>query len=425
MSGPKTSRYTLTPEQRRALEEQRKLELRRAVAHKTIQKASRQLLEISSLAQSGRQTASELLAQSGDDGGFGAVFSEIEQSTAPLAPLLAAFDPNDIESLEQTAGQTKALLEHAERFRTKMSAIIAANERQLTENLRAAIAAGFTAQPDKSAPAVLSRPAEEAAEMLRALAGDPLLPQECRAEVSTALARLGTIADETFLRNFLALTISPLMKKARQQLSECAACQAEFEALYAEYTALCERMGEEAREYPCAPASLEPLRAAIHALQQEAAADDEQAYISRCLDEVMEEMGYSVLGEREVVKKSGKRFRNELYSFGEGTAVNVIYSSDGKIAMELGGLDDSDRMPTPEEAGALRECMEDFCGDFGEIEERLRGKGVVLAERISLLPPDSAYAQIINTADYRMSAAAGRFEAKRRDQRAQRALRKD
>ena len=41
MSGPKTSRYTLTPEQRRIFAEQRKIERRKAVASEKIKRIKR------------------------------------------------------------------------------------------------------------------------------------------------------------------------------------------------------------------------------------------------------------------------------------------------------------------------------------------------------------------------------------------------
>ena len=127
----------------------------------------------------------------------------------------------------------------------------------------------------------------------------------------------------------------------------------------------------------------------------------------------MEEMGYIVIGSREVTKKNGKHFRNELYTYGEGTAVNVTYSSDGKIAMELGGVDTTDRLPNDQETSILCKSMELFCDDFKEIERRLLTKGVVLADRISLLPPDAEYAQIINTADYHMTEKTETLQTKK------------
>ncbi len=138
-------------------------------------------------------------------------------------------------------------------------------------------------------------------------------------------------------------------------------------------------------------------------------------------------MGYTVLGSREVTKRNGRRFRNELYSYSDGTAVNVTYSSDGRIAMELGGLDTSDRVPTAQETAQLCDSMEQFCTDFKEIEKRLLAKGVVLADRISLLPPEAEYAQIINTSDYAMENDAETISVKkqRKSGSKQKALRRE
>ena len=81
--------------------------------------------------------------------------------------------------------------------------------------------------------------------------------------------------------------------------------------------------------------------------------------------------------------------------------------------MELGGLDSTDRTPDAAESSALCKEMEGFCGDFKEIERRLLARGVILASRISLLPPDSTYAQIINTSDYQMRTHTERFTSEK------------
>lgn len=54
-------------------------------------------------------------------------------------------------------------------------------------------------------------------------------------------------------------------------------------------------------------------------------------------------------------------------------------------------------------------------------------KGVVLADRISLLPPDAEYAQIINTSDYSMETEADTISVKkqRRSVSKQKALRRE
>ncbi|MGN1119849.1 MAG: hypothetical protein ACI4Q4_05785, partial [Oscillospiraceae bacterium] len=85
----------------------------------------------------------------------------------------------------------------------------------------------------------------------------------------------------------------------------------------------------------------------------------------------------------------------------EGTAVNITYSDNGNITMELGGVATKDRMPDAAETERLTEDMRSFCGQYREFERRLAEKGVV-SNHILMLPPEPAYAQVINVSDYDM-----------------------
>ena len=120
-----------------------------------------------------------------------------------------------------------------------------------------------------------------------------------------------------------------------------------------------------------------------------------------------------MLGDREVVKRSGKKFRNALYLFEEGTAVNVTFGENGQITMELGGLDDCDRLPTDLESRELVREMDHFCGDFRELEKMLIEKGIV-SKRISILPSHEEYAQIINVSDYHLRGEVSYFQVEER-----------
>ena len=94
--------------------------------------------------------------------------------------------------------------------------------------------------------------------------------------------------------------------------------------------------------------------------------------------------------------------------------VNVTYASDGRITMELGGMDQVDRAPTSTEAERMRSDMEHFCGEYHKLEKLLAEKGVV-TQHISLLPPSEECAMIINTSDYNMTSTAP--EAKRQSRK--------
>lgn len=430
MSGPKSSRYTLTPEQRRILAEQRKIERRKAIATEKIRKAQKQLLQIGGMFHAEKQIASELFNRTGNDNGMTTLISKLETLITPIQALVSRTNYEDVNSVEETANAVCACLKEAEKITSKISSIAATNEGSLKANLSEAIdqgvATSFADIKEIKTDTVASLRIE-ATQRLAQISKIDFLPRDYKSEISRASTRLEEIVDDIFLKNFVAVSVNPLIKQANQFIAEYRECQAEFDSLYTEYTALCELYYYVPQEYVCSRSSIQILEAEIARIKKAVAEDDEQAYISDCLDEVMVEMGYSVLGSREVTKRNGKRFRNELYAYGDGTAVNVTYSSDGKIAMELGGIDTSDRVPTAQETGKLCDSMEQFCDDFKEIEKRLLAKGVVLADRISLLPPDAEYAQIINTSDYSMETEADTISVKkqRRSVSKQKALRRE
>ena len=139
--------------------------------------------------------------------------------------------------------------------------------------------------------------------------------------------------------------------------------------------------------------------------------------IADTVDEVMQEMGYDLIGKREVRKRNGKHFRNELYRFGEGTAVNITYSPEGQISMELGGIAEEDRIPNEAETELLTRDMETFCGEFAEFERRMLERGVVVGNRVALMPPAPEYAAIININDYETEPGAAIEEISVRERR--------
>lgn len=430
MSGPKSSRYTLTPEQRRILAEQRATERRKSIASESIQRNNKRLLQIGSMFSAAKQVSKELLSRNGNDGGFAGKLLELESVIALIAPIISKTDKNNVDSLESTAKEVAKSLAKAEKTADELSEISAKNEIELHAVLSTDIDKGFStsfADVQIISQTSISESREKIKVQLIEMRNNQNLPAELVSKLNAALSKTDSIDDEAFLRNFSSVTAAPLLKRCKQYLNEHEACHDEFERLYTEYIALCNLYFYVAQEYLCCNASIEVLKSEIKQIKDAVDIDDEQAYISDCLDEVMEEMGYTVIGSREVTKKNGRYFRNELYTYGEGTVVNVTYSSDGKIAMELGGVDVTDRLPDDHETSVLCESMEQFCDDFKEIEKRLFAKGVVLADRISLLPPHAEYAQIINTSDYQMTEKADMLQAKkqRRTAAKQKATRKE
>lgn len=141
----------------------------------------------------------------------------------------------------------------------------------------------------------------------------------------------------------------------------------------------------------------------------------EEQYIQDTLEQTLQDMGYAVLGKRQAARRSGQKVRHELYRYGEDTAIDVTYEENGQIALELGKLDQQDRLPSAEECQYLENQMTAFCGDFQALEARLQEKGIFLGKRVLLAPPSADFAQVINQSEY--TAAAPTQLAEKRQQK--------
>lgn len=231
------------------------------------------------------------------------------------------------------------------------------------------------------------------------------LPEDLSGEITKAIAALGRVKTIESVRLFNSVTMKNLENRIADYKANLVQQQEAFADKLARYQVLCVMLDREPVSYSFSTEASAMLEQEIDAMEMAIIKQNEQQYISECVDQVMSEMGYDLIGTRDVKKRNGKQFHNELYSFDEGTAVNVTYSSDGQIAMELGGISREDRLPTAEEAQALTEDMETFCGEFAEFEKRLRAKGVILGSRIAMSPPSADYAAIINVNDYEIDAS--------------------
>ena len=158
--------------------------------------------------------------------------------------------------------------------------------------------------------------------------------------------------DSAFLKNYQSITVIPFIKK-------CRVCDAQFREMAeiysgkkAEYEVLCE--------------------------------------------EVMEEMGYNVLGCSKVLYE-GTQY-DTLFRYGEHTAIRIT-CSNGQICAELGGMDVCDRDADTAEAAEQANEMKEFCDDYRIFKEKVAERCVNLT-LVSELKPSPEYAQIHNLEDY-------------------------
>ena len=246
---------------------------------------------------------------------------------------------------------------------------------------------------------------------LNTMLADINLSDSLALEIKSTISRFDDIKDSTYRKNFAAITINPLLKKCKKHL----ALAKENSDLIIQYETLCSLANEQPiRIEEFSSKAIQHLTDEVKRLNLKIAENDEKAYIQKSLDEVMVDMGYDVIGYREVTKRNGRHFKNELYSYSDGTAVNITFSDDGHVAMELCGLDDTDRTPETAEADQLCKHMESFCQDFTEIEKRLAAKGVIVKNRLHMLPPSAEHAQIVNINDYNVTREVDNFNLQRK-----------
>jgi hypothetical protein len=320
-----------------------------------------------------------------------------------------------LEKREEDLAKSQALLNKAVAKQEEIEATIAsmdAKAKRGISNIEDAIAEDITGVQSffiTPAGAENKKPESEKKKVqdrLFALMTDAACPQDLNREARSVSVALSRIATNEQLSTFQAITVRPLFQRMEGAIAAAQNKKDEYDKLRMRLHALCSIAGVEGKDLPPDDGNLEQLQLYVDNLENRVVMQTERAYISGCVNEVMSEMGYDMIGNRSAVPQSGKRFRSELYSYSDGTAINVTYDSDGQIAMELGGIDRMDRSPTAEEAYALRDDMESFCSDFEEFEERLKAKGITVDSRVSMTPLSEASATIINLTDYEITSTA-------------------
>ena len=411
MSGPKTSHYKLTPAQRRMLIAQRERQRRCGEASAFLSALLAKLSRLKQFPADDLRNA-ELLRERTGERTYDEKQNELcERAQKVIERISDVKGSDDPALLERTLEQAKQDYEVLLTLRGELDGTACEVAAKLRRDVRDGVDRAFSAD----FAGLVSEEERRSAELREALfARVDVLPaaelsEALKLDITEVRERLTKLSCADELSNFGALTVVPLEKRCREYAQLRREIGGEYDRLTARYHALCEELDRQPEAIPLERGAAERLGQLTSALEAEILNSEEQTYINRCIDEVMEDMGYRLIGERSVVKRSGARFRSELYTFSEGTAVNVTYSG-GNITMELGAVDSTSRLPGDYEAQRLTDDMRSFCGSFREFGRRLLEKGVE-AEHISLLPPEPEYAQVIDITGYELTGESGAQEA--------------
>ena len=260
-----------------------------------------------------------------------------------------------------------------------------------------------TLQKEVNRDADIRREIDTRLDELRSL----LLPQVALTELERLFQKAAEITSTDFLKNYLALDIDPFIKKCRT----CA--EMDYIGVRARYELLANERRIVPQDFDYSAQGITDMKAVSDTLEAELLADRERAYIYEVLESAIRDMGYKLIGDRVVVRpKTGKQIKHQLYTLHGGTAVDVTFSDNGQVAMELGGITHTNRAPTAEESTELVEDMRSFCRDYELLEKKLAERGIETS-RISILPPASEYARMINADKYNLTETTTEYETQR------------
>lgn len=422
MSGPKTSRYTLTAAQRRAIQEQIRIEQEKRIRE---EKRKAELSTLKNYCSTINTTVEEIdkileqIKQTVLDGNLAEIdlksFEESSKSARELAKKSLAVSRNgELEVLQDENRELRTTIQHLDKEKISVIKALKQQEDIFKEVTLSRLSAGFNI----SFAGITNRRAlkenEYIPRILEALDSvkNINLSEQLRQRYEEVRKKAGEITSADFLGNYYSITVIPFVKACKEYSELWDKHGDEYQTLAIRYELLAKELNVTVESIPFGEDAITILLTKISEMEQTILDRKEESYICQCIDEAMVELGYKVAGKREVTKKSGKHFRNELYKFDEGTVVNVTYADDGQITMELGAVDTVDRVPSDAESRSLVEDMTKFCGEYAELEARLKKKGVE-TKRISILPPHSEYAQIIDISEYEMSESVGEYSRKR------------
>ncbi len=411
MSGPKVTVYSLTEEELAALQEQylqeqrEQLRKQELLAHwnelmEELVETKYQLTEIGEGIVDGKEWLNEK-----------ELTEKVKASQQKLNKLLKELDDSlileDNDILEESLLKIKA---EQEQIREEIPGLQDESYRlrkQLERVLDKEIAGLFEVRERKETAwqeETCTEFMEKSVAKLLELQANSCLPPSCRKAVDQAISRMKMANSNHQLKSFCTIELPKVIKSCVTFLDDWESYGKEYQKLCLEYRLAKERNGEHDSIEMVAfgREAIPKLKLLIHEEEEKALEEAQKAYIEQAVGEVMQEMGYEVLGIRDVTKRSGKHFVSRLFSYGEDTAINVTYADDGQISMEMGKTDCVDRIPTDSETNYLENQMLHFCDKFKDMEKRLADKGVLVGKRVALSPPTADYAQIINTQDYKI-----------------------
>lgn len=245
MSGPKTSRYKLTPAQRRMLISQRERQRRCGEASAFLASIRTKLCRLKQFPADELERAEILMQRTGEH-----VYSEkrdelCQRVQEAIEKIDEVKGSNDPALLERTLEQAKQEYERLLNLRGELDGISCEIAAQLRRDVNGGIDKAFSA--DLSG--LGSEEERRSAELREAIFArverfsSPDLSEPLKLDVMEVRERLAKLNSAGELSNFSALTVAPLEKRCREYEQLRREHGVEFDRLTARYHALCGELG--------------------------------------------------------------------------------------------------------------------------------------------------------------------------------------
>lgn len=147
------------------------------------------------------------------------------------------------------------------------------------------------------------------------------------------------------------------------------------------------------------PDDINILKAEIEEMFEFSEKQKQGEYVAACIDKVMKELGYSVVGN-EVLET--QKMTKQHYDYSADSAITVASSDSGAMMLEVVGKKNEDG--SNGSVAAVRADMERFCPDYQKVKAGLQQYGIKLNDK-KLCPPDEKY---VRFADVKKTVASDR-----------------
>jgi hypothetical protein len=187
-------------------------------------------------------------------------------------------------------------------------------------------------------------------------------------------------------------------KKYEQEIEYNQRFLIEFNNLHLTYLTLCNMLNESPKEYIFEVNKdglevINKLKIEIEQCRTNLAKKEESEYITRSINEVMEELGYEIVAT-DFLSTPKRDVIHNIFEFEQGNVINVFTSDNGSLMFEVTGVKKTNDL-TELEKLKIKESMDSFCTKYELIKSKLHAKGIKLASE-NLKPADVRYAKSID-----------------------------